>query len=80
MDIIRHYSKPLNTQGITFKLISSIPENNEWKYKLSCKWPINDPEKIDNLLKEFFQVVGDLILDGYDVEIKDDFNFLVKKS
>ena len=79
MEIIHNYSQALNNKGITFKLVKFIPEKNEWKYQLACKRPINDAEELDHLFKDFYRFIGDMILDGYDVEIAEEFNFLIRK-
>jgi|GEM_PF-4678506 len=79
MEIIQNYAQALNNKGITFKLVNFAPEKNEWKYRLACQYPINDAEELDHLFKGFFRFVGDMILDGYEVEIADEFNFLIRK-
>ena len=79
MDILINYSKLSLSHVIKFDLIQFMPEKNTWKYKLVCAKPINDAEKLDQFFKEFYHFIGDLILDGYEVEISGDFNFLLKK-
>ncbi len=72
------YIKELNNKGIDLKLINSSSKKNEWKYQIFCTKSISEAEELDNLFKEFYQFVGDLILDGYDVEIIENFNFLIR--
>ena len=79
MNVLYQYSHQLNKKGIDFKLIDFVPEKKEWKYQVLCIRPINTAEDLDNLFKGFYQFVGDLILDEYDVEIVDDFNFLIRE-
>lgn len=73
------YFTPLRNRGITFKLMDGVPEKNSYKYQLSCSKPIDEMESIDNLFRELYRLVGDLVLDGYHVEIVDGFNLLIKK-
>jgi hypothetical protein len=79
MNTLSNYFKSLAHKGIQFILVEYISKNNSWKYKLYCEHPINSVQNIDTLLKEIYCLVEDLILDGYEVEIVDDFNLLIKR-
>ncbi len=78
MNILRRYLKELNKKGVDLKLLPSS-EKNEWKCQLSCIQPISEIKELEDLFKGLYQFVGDLILDGYEVEIVDNFNFLIRK-
>ena len=59
--------------------MDSASEKNSYKYQLSCSKPIDEIESIDNLFRELYLLVGDLVLDGYHVEIVDGLNLLINK-
>ena len=79
MNTLGNYFKSLASKGVQFILVEFISKSNSWKYKLYCAQPISSAQSVDALLKELYLLVEDLILDGYEVEIVDDFNFLIKR-